>query len=84
MGLNIKNQDTCRLARELAERTGETMTEAITNALRERLERLEAWRRDDQAKRRERVRALLVDLPTEGVESSGDHADLYDEYGLPS
>ena len=39
MGLNIKNEETCRLARELAQLTGETKTGAITVALRERLER---------------------------------------------
>ena len=38
MSQNIKNEATCNLARELAELTGETMTRAITIALRERLE----------------------------------------------
>lgn len=45
MGLNIKNNETCRLADELAQLTGETMIGAITVALRERLER-EKRRRD--------------------------------------
>ena len=39
MSLNIKNEETCRLAGELARLTGETMTGAITVALRERLRR---------------------------------------------
>ena len=39
MSLNIKNEETCRLARELADLTGESMTGAITVALEERLER---------------------------------------------
>ena len=39
MSLNIKNDETCQLASDLAELTGETMTGAITVALRERLER---------------------------------------------
>ncbi len=39
MSLNIKNQETCRLATELARLTGETKTGAITVALRERLDR---------------------------------------------
>ena len=39
MSLNIKNDETCRLARELAQLTRESMTGAITAALRERLER---------------------------------------------
>ena len=36
---NIKNDDTCRLASDLARMTDETMTGAITVALRERLQR---------------------------------------------
>ena len=39
MGLNIKNDETCQLATELASLTGETKTGAITIALRERLDR---------------------------------------------
>ncbi len=40
MALNIKNEETYRLAEELAELTGESMTQAITQALNERLERV--------------------------------------------
>ena len=40
MGLNIKNEETHRLARELSQLTGESMTEAVTEAVRERLDRL--------------------------------------------
>ncbi len=39
MALSIKNPEVDRLARELAELTGETMTGAILQALRERLRR---------------------------------------------
>ncbi|MDE2764991.1 MAG: type II toxin-antitoxin system VapB family antitoxin, partial [Chloroflexota bacterium] len=39
MALNIKNAEACRLAEELADLTSETKTQAITVALRERLER---------------------------------------------
>ena len=39
MALNIKHPEADRLARELAARTGETITEAVLNALRERLKR---------------------------------------------
>ncbi|MYF78970.1 MAG: protein transcription factor, partial [Chloroflexi bacterium] len=34
MALNIKNQETCDLAREVAQMTDDTMTGAITIALR--------------------------------------------------
>lgn len=40
MPLNIRNSETDRLARALAQLTGETKTEAVTRALRDRLERL--------------------------------------------
>jgi antitoxin VapB len=40
MALNIKDQSADRLVRELAAETGETITAAVTVAVRERLERL--------------------------------------------
>jgi antitoxin VapB len=39
MALSIKHPEADRLARELASRTGESLTDAIINALRERLRR---------------------------------------------
>ena len=39
MALSIKNREAERLARELAACTGETLTEAVLTALRERLTR---------------------------------------------
>lgn len=39
MALSIKTEEADRLARELSQLTGETMTEAVTRALRERLNR---------------------------------------------
>ncbi len=84
MSLNIKNEETCRLARELALITGETMTGAITVALEERLER-ERRERSVEARVRElhaigqRCARLLRDGP-----SAVEHGDfLYDERGLP-
>lgn len=44
MALSIKTEDADRLARQLAALTGETMTEAVTRALEERLERLKQRR----------------------------------------
>jgi len=40
MSLNIKNEEAHRLARELAKATGENMTVAVSEAIRERLERV--------------------------------------------
>jgi len=44
MPISLKSPEAERLARTIAEATGETITEAITLALRERLQRLEAVR----------------------------------------
>ena len=84
MSLNIKNEETCRLAGELASLTGETKTGAITIALRERLER-ERRERSIEARVRElhaigqRTARMVRDGP-----SAVEHGDfLYDEHGLP-
>ena len=42
MALSIKTEEADRLAQELSRLTGETMTDAITQAMRERLDRLRA------------------------------------------
>lgn len=39
MALSIKDPEADRLARELARRTGESLTEAVVRSLRERLDR---------------------------------------------
>ena len=84
MSLNIKNDETCQLADDLARMTGETKTGAITVALRERLER-ERRRRGADARLRE-MRAIAErcsQLMGPGTPSI-DHGDmLYDERGLP-
>ena len=51
VALNIRNPETERLADAVARLTGETKTEAVTQALRDRLARL----------RRERTRRRLAD-----------------------
>jgi antitoxin VapB len=45
MALNIKSEDADRLARELIAATGESLTEAVTIALAERLARVQKKRR---------------------------------------
>ncbi len=84
MGLNIKNDETCRLAGQLARLTGETKTGAITVALRERLER-ERRRRSAETRARE-LRAIAercAKLMGPGP-SAVEHGEmLYDERGLP-
>jgi antitoxin VapB len=48
MALSIKTEEADRLARTLARLTGETMTQAVTVALRERLVREQERRRKDE------------------------------------
>jgi len=83
MSLNIKNDEACRLADDLAQMTGETKTGAITVALRERIER-ERRRRGADARLRE-MRAIAKRcsrLMGPGTPSI-DHGDmLYDERGF--
>ena len=44
MPLSIRNREAEKLARELASETGETLTQAIVQSLRDRLERLRGSR----------------------------------------
>ena len=84
MSLNIKNNETCRLARELAQLTGESMTGAITTALRERLER-ERHASSVEA-RAKKIRAIAERCARnlKPGPSAVEHGDLlYDERGLP-
>ena len=84
MSLNIKNEETCRLAGDLARLTGETMTGAITVALRERLER-EKRERSAEALVRE-MRAIAercAKLMGPGPSAVEIGEMLYDEQGLP-
>lgn len=82
MSLNIKDAEAHRLAQALAKETGETMTRAVTEALRERLERV---------RRRKRPEATAAELLAIGRRCAAtlkgepvDHADLlYDDRGLP-
>ncbi len=83
MGLNIKNEETHRLVRELAELTGESMTTAITKAVQERLDRV---RRDHAVSLTERLLAIGKDCAAHLKEPfrSADHGDLlYAARGLP-
>ena len=84
MSLNIKNEETCRLAGELARLTGETMTGAITVALRERLERERHERSVEVRVQRLRAIANRCAKPLGPGPSAVEHGDvLYDDRGLP-
>ena len=84
--LNIKSADAYRLASDLAALTGESLTAAVTAALRERLERERRERDIAHAARRARIVALAAEIRASiaGPVSSADHSDLYGPDGLPA
>ena len=85
MSLRINNEETCRLARELARLTGETITEAITVAVRERLEREKRERSvEDKVKELHAIGQRCASMLLNDWPSAVEHGDLlYDERGLP-
>lgn len=83
MALNIRNKEAERLAADLAKQTGETKTEAVIKALRERLKRLQRQR----SKRRladelDEIALHCARLPVVDARPP-DEIVGYDERGLP-
>ena len=83
MQLNIKSDDAYQLASRLAELTGESLTAAVTEALRQRLQA--ETRARDRAERMVRVREITADIRRHLREPlpSSNHDWLYDDKGLP-
>lgn len=82
MSLNIKDPEAHELAQALAKATGESMTRAVTVALRERLDRIKKARKSSA-----RAKALLAigrEFSKNLQSPHLDHGDfLYDAHGLP-
>ena len=83
MPLSIKNDATERLARQVADTTGESLTEAIQKALEERWARLAAKRRNrflanqlTDLLRRVDALSILDSRPADEILG-------YDEHGMP-
>ena len=84
MALNIRNRETERLAESLAKLTGETKTQAVTVALRDRLERI---RRQRSGRRlAEELDEIALHCATLPVLDPREAEEIlgYDEHGLPS
>ena len=83
MSMNIKNKEAYHLTRQLSELTGESLTTAVTEAVRERLDRVRRERGVDLAERLlliGRDCAAHLRRPFRTI----NHADmLYDDRGLP-
>ena len=87
MGLNIKNERVHQLAKELAWRRQESMTQVILEALENELDRERAF--DDEARlaRLEAKERLMAHIRTMNRLPHGltsDHSEFYDEDGLPA
>jgi antitoxin VapB len=83
MSLNLKSGEAHRLARELADVTGESMTTAVIEAMRERLDRLKRGSEDEFV---ERILAIGRDCAAHlSPEFRSRNPDdlLYGEDGLP-
>jgi antitoxin VapB len=81
MSLNVKDPEAHRLAQAIAKETGETLTRAVTESLRERYERLQRRRGKATV---EELRAIAKRASAHVKRPYLDHAELlYDEHGLP-
>lgn len=84
MALTIKNEETRRLAQELAALTGESLTAAVTEAVRERLEKVKHDReRESLAERIMAISRRSALRFKEPWRSMNFDELLYDERGLP-
>lgn len=83
MALSIKNEEADRLARELAEATGESLTEAVITALRERLRREKGRVRGPRLRESlRRIRHRCSRLPVLDARPAEEILG-YDDAGLP-
>ena len=81
MTLNVKDPEAHRLAQAVAKATGETITQAVTEALRERYERLQRRRRKASV---DELLAIAKRASAHVKRPYLNHAEfLYDERGLP-
>lgn len=83
MAFSIKNDEADHLARQLVAVTGETLTEAVTNALRERLMRQQRATGGPKLERILRRAEAFRQLPVADHRSADDILG-YDEAGLPT
>ena len=83
MAFSIKHHEADKLARELAATTGESLTEAVLNALRERLKRQKG--RVHAPRLRDELRAIRERCSKLPVLDSRSPEEIlgYDEDGLP-
>ncbi|MBO9714924.1 type II toxin-antitoxin system VapB family antitoxin [Sphingomonas sp.] len=83
--LNIKDAETVRLARELADATGQPITQAIRQALEHELARREEEIQAKIARVNEVVAEFQHNMPEEWRDKTSKEImdSIYDEHGLP-
>lgn len=83
MALNIKNREVERLAHALADATGESLTDAVRNALQERLDHLRRGSGSTTRMLREvrQIQDTIAALPV--LDGRQGDEILYDDHGLP-
>jgi antitoxin VapB len=91
MGLNIKNPNTEAAIRELASRTGESLTQAVETAVREKLGRIKTAQQPDTLEAMlARLRPLQDALGAQQINPNDKRTarelldELYDDDGLPT
>ena len=80
MGLNIKNEEAHKLAQEVATLTGENLSTAVTEALREKLARLRSNGLTERLMDIGREFSSRMSAETRTFDIA---SELYDEHGLP-
>ncbi|HZU31494.1 MAG TPA: type II toxin-antitoxin system VapB family antitoxin [Candidatus Angelobacter sp.] len=83
MPIHIKNPETEDLAREISRTTGESLTQAITTALQERLERLKGRRRSRLAQEKLSLILHRVDQLSTLDDRTADDILGYNQHGVP-
>lgn len=87
MTITIRNQETTAAVRELAARTGLSLTAATDRAVKAELARLDEAQfeesLDERRARMYRAAAWLQNMPMRGSDPDFTDRDLYDEHGLP-
>ncbi len=86
MPLNIKNDEAHQLARELAELTGESITGAVTRALRDAVAKARVRRRSSVERMLAEVDEITAHFASLPIldNRSPDEILGYDEHGMPS
>jgi antitoxin VapB len=82
MALSIKDPEADRLAREVAKATGETLTGAVVQSLRERLARVRRRQGRHLSEEILKIGQRCAELPIQD-ERSDDEIIGFDERGLP-